>query len=251
LYSVAPFEAGFTGGVFVAAGDIDGDGRADVVVTPDQGGGPRVRVFRGSDFSVMADFFGIDDPNFRGGARAAVGDMDGDGNADVIVSAGFLGGPRIAGYRGSALATGGISKLFNDFFAFEETLRNGAFVALGDINRDGRADLVFGAGPGGAPRVRIIDGAGLLAANGGVDLDARPDLTIANFFGGDPSNRGGVRVATGDYDRDGGADVVVGAGESAGTRVTAYAGQALRSGTIAEWFQFEAFPGALGGVYVG
>jgi hypothetical protein len=251
LFSTAPFEAAFTGGVFVAAGDIDGDGRADVVVTPDRGGGPRVRVFRGSDFSVLADFLGIDDPNFRGGARAAVGDVDGDGKADVVVSAGFLGGPRIAGYRGSALAGGGVQKLFADFFAFEDTLRNGAFVALGDITGDGRAELVFGAGPGGAPRVRVIDGAGLLAAGGGVDLDARPDLGVANFFGGDSASRGGVRVAAGDYDRDGRADVVVGAGDAAGTRVTGYAGSSLRAGSAVEVFRFDAFPGAAGGVYVG
>ena len=45
--TIHPFEAGFTGGVFVAAGDITRDGRADVVVTPDQGGGPVVAVSTG------------------------------------------------------------------------------------------------------------------------------------------------------------------------------------------------------------
>ena len=40
LFRTNPFEAAFTGGVFVAAGDIDGDGRADVVVTPDRGAVP-------------------------------------------------------------------------------------------------------------------------------------------------------------------------------------------------------------------
>lgn len=250
LFETTPFD-GFTGGVFVAAGDIDRDGKADIAVTPDRGGGPRVAVFRGNGFAVMADFFGIDDPAFRGGARAALGDVDGDGFADAVVSAGFLGGPRIAGFRGSALAAGRIEKLFQDFFAFEPGLRNGAFVALGDVTADGKAELIFGAGPGGGPRVRVIDGAGLIAAGGGVDLDARTDLTVANFFGGDAATRGGIRVGVEDLDGDGLTDLLVGAGDESGTRVTAYLGRTLRTGGTAESFHFDAFPGAASGVYVG
>jgi hypothetical protein len=96
LFSIDPFEPSFTGGVFVAAGDLTGDGLADLVITPDQGGGPRVRIFRGGTFTQLNDFWGIDDPNFHGGARAAVGDINGDGKADLAVAAGFGGGPRVA-----------------------------------------------------------------------------------------------------------------------------------------------------------
>src|SRR5207247_1796013 len=81
-----PFEPAFTGGVFVAAGDIDGDGKAEVVISPDQGGGPRVRVFHGGDLGVMADFLGIDDLNFRGGTRVAVGGVNADGRGGLAVN---------------------------------------------------------------------------------------------------------------------------------------------------------------------
>ncbi len=91
----------FTGGVYVAAGDFDKDGFADVVVSPDQGGAPLVTVFDGQDLSAgtvsqVIQFLGIDDTTFFGGARIAVGDVNGDGLPDIAVAAGFLGGPRIS-----------------------------------------------------------------------------------------------------------------------------------------------------------
>ncbi|QDU19520.1 beta strand repeat-containing protein [Urbifossiella limnaea] len=244
LFRIYPFET-FTGGVFVAAGDITGDGRAELVVTPDENGGPRVRVFDGSGFGSLADFLGIDDANFRGGARAAVGDVTGDGFADLLVSAGFGGGPRVAGYDGRTLATAR-TKLFNDFFLFEQALRNGAYLAVGDVNGDGFADLIGGGGPGGGPRVLVKSGADLRA--GSTDGAA----VLANFFAGDVNNRGGVRVAARALDADARADIITGAGAGAGSRVTAYLGAALApSGTPDAVASFDAFPGFTGGVFVG
>ncbi|HET6574464.1 MAG TPA: FG-GAP-like repeat-containing protein, partial [Fimbriiglobus sp.] len=216
------FETSFTGGVFVAAADLDGDGKAEVVVTPDRGGGPVVAVFDGTG-AERGRFLGIDDPAFRGGARPALGDVNGDGTPDLIVSAGIGGGPRVALFDGKSVV-GGASpvKLLPDFFAFEATLRNGAFVAAGDVTGDGAAEMAFGGGPGGAPRVRLFDGAGLLAAGPFTNLDEIPTAQRANFFAGDSARRGGVRVALRDADGDGKADLVTGSGEGEPSRVRVY-----------------------------
>ena len=217
-----PFGGNFTGGGFVAAGDFDNDGRAEFVVTPDQGGGPRVTILslQGGTAVVRANFFGIDDVNFRGGARPAVGDITGDGVVDLVVSAGFGGGPRIARYDGKSVF-GARVKLGNDFFAFEQTLRNGAYVAVGDVNGDGFGDLIFGAGPGGGPRVLILGGK-QLRASGPETAIANP---LANFFaGGSDSSRGGVRVAAKDADGDNKADVAAGAGDGQPSRIRYYPG---------------------------
>ena len=248
LFKIDPFEATFRGGVFVAAGDVTGDGLADLVITPDQGGGPRVRVFAGNSagepLAQYADFFGIDDKFFFGGARAAVADLsgDGDGVGDLIVSAGFGGGPRVAGYDGLTLGLATPVKLFADFLAFEADLRNGAFVAGGDLDGDGRAELIAGGGPGGGPRVTAFSGLSLLA---------NQQVPLANFFAGDVNSRGGVRVAVKNLDGDASADLVVGAGTGAGSRVTAYAGKSLGAATPPELFAFDALAGFAGGVFVG
>ena len=244
--NIQPFET-FKGGVFVAVGDVTGDGTADVVVTPDLSGGPRVSVYRGGDFRRVANFFGIKDENFRGGARAGVGDVNADGFAEVVISAGFGGGPRISVYDGAALAQGREINPVSDFFLFEEGLRNGAYVAVGDVDGDGFADLIGGAGPGGGPRVLTISGKTLLQSG----ADAAIGAPLANFFAGDPENRGGVRVTVKNLDNDDLADVVTGAGEGGGSAVTSYAGKTLMEGGTDPLFGFDAFPDFSGGVFVG
>jgi hypothetical protein len=191
----------------------------------------------------VANFYGIEDPTFRGGARAAVGDVNGDGVGDLVVSAGFQGGPRVAGFDGRSVAAGGAVRLFGDFFAFEPTLRNGVFLAVGDLDGDGYAELIAGGGPGGGPRVTAFSGRGLLGGR---------QAEVANFFAGDVTNRGGVRLAAKDLDGDDRADLVVGSGTGTGSRVTAYRGTDFGLfAAPAPLSDSEAFPGFTGGVYVG
>ena len=252
-----PFGGNFTGGGFVAVGDFDLDGRAEFVVTPDQGGGPRVSVFtRNPDgtTTVRANFLGIDDDSFRGGARAAVGDVNGDGVADLAVSAGFLGGPRTALFDGKTIVATP-TRLINDFLAFPgadaNTLRNGVFVAAGDVNGDGFAELIFGGGPGGAPRVFILSGA-LVSAGNVSGAQAAP---VGNFFvANNSSDRGGVRVAAADLDGDNRADVLAGSGEGSPAKMRVYLGKNVTTSAEPGTFQDVTLfgGGALpGGVFVG
>jgi hypothetical protein len=266
-----PFGGDFTGGGFVAAGDFDNDGRAEFVVTPDQGGGPRVSMFSlpaGGTVTPKLNFFGIDDPNFRGGARVAAGDLDGNGVPDLVVAAGFGGGPRVAVFNGGNLLlfpNSPPTRLVPDFYAFPgadaATLRNGVYVAAGDVDGDGLADLIFGGGPGGAPRVFVLSGAvittgrGVLPPTYSGDVAGAQTNPLANFFvAGNTTDRGGVRVAVTDRDGDNRADVVVGSGEGNPARVRIYPGRNL--GGTGEPTGFEdttVFNGATlpGGVFVG
>jgi uncharacterized delta-60 repeat protein len=251
------FEPSFTGGVFVAAADLDGDGRAEVIATPDQGGGPNVVIFSFNPDGTIAStksFFALGNPAFRGGARVAVGDVNGDGVPDVIVGAGFLGGPNVEVHDGKAVMAGNYDKLIGSgFFAFDgpdaQTLRNGVFLAAGDVNGDGFADLIAGGGPGGGPRVLILDGKRLSAG----DVAGAYAAPVANFFFGDAGSRGGVRVATTRAAGDSTAAVVVGSGEGQPSQVRVYRGKDFTgAGEPATFQDLDPFGVALpGGVFVG
>ena len=245
LSAYQAFESSFTGGMFVSAGDFLREGYDAYIFSPDEGGGPRVQIISGRTGQVIADFFGIDDINFRGGCRTGVADVNGDGTPDLIVAAGFGGGPRVAVFDGMTIRPGGLPRrLLADFFVFEPTLRNGVYVAGGDVNGDGFGDLAVGAGPGGAPRTVVLSGVSQL------QNAIRP---IADFFAGDVTNRGGVRVAVKDIDGDGLADLVTGSGFGGGSRVTVYPGKTLPTSFPAPPIlrEFDAIPGATVGVYVG
>jgi len=217
---IAAFENAFVGGVNLAAGDFNKDGKADIVAAADTGGGPRVRIFNSAQYQAGADpaqgklftdFFAIEDTKFRGGVRATVGDLNGDGTPDLAVAAGVGGGPRIAVFDGASLLPGNApKKLIGDFFAFEPQLRNGAMLSIGDVNGDGVADLVAGAGSGGAPRVVVFSGIDLLANRGSAST------RIADFYvNGDVTSRSGTNVTVKDLDKDGKGDVVATNGETA------------------------------------
>lgn len=262
----SPFGEGFTGGVFLAAGDVNGDFKMDLVVTPDQRGGARIRVFDNAalvtnsmifplSIASRADFIGIidgtgrPDTEFRGGARAAVGDINGDGYGDIVMAAGTGGGPRIATFDGKLLTVTGGPKLFGDFLAFESKLRNGTFVAVGDVNGDGFAEIAAGAGPGGGPRVSIFDGNQLMAGN---------HVRTADFFAGDTGSRTGSPVALRYLDNDEKLDLLVGQGNG-GDTIVAYAGSTLSGAftappTILDFDAFALSPNSadeVRGVFVG
>src|SRR6185503_10055998 len=78
--------------------------------------------------------------NFLGGVRVAVGDVNGDGFDDVIVGAGAGGLGHVKVFDGRRL--GRTNALLMSFDAYPGSFRGGIFVAAGDVNGDGKADII-------------------------------------------------------------------------------------------------------------
>ncbi len=219
----------FTGGVYVAAGDVDGDGKADIVTGAGPGGWPRVRVFSGANPAVELAGFLAYSPFFSGGVYVAAGDVDGDGKADIVTGAGPGGGPHVRVFSGTNPAVE-----LAGFLAYSPLFTGGVYVAAGDVDGDGKADIITGAGPGGGPHVRVFSG-------------ANPAIELASFLAYSPLFTGGVYVAAGDVDGDGKADIITGAGPGGGPHVRVFSG-ANPAVELASFFAYS--PLFTGGVYV-
>ena len=216
----------FLGGVFVAAGDVDGDGFADIVTGAGAGAGPHVKVFSGRTGAEILSFFAYA-PNFLGGVTVAAGDVDGDGRADVVTGASDGGSSHV-----KVFGPGGAERA--SFFAFDSIIRGGVFVAAGDLDGDGRAEVIAGDGRTAAEvKLFIFDGGG---------------TAKAALFVQDPETvRSGSRVAVADRGADGRLDLVTGAGPGTAPVVQVFDGRTLAR--VDQFLAFEA--GAMGGVFVG
>jgi PKD repeat protein len=194
---------GFMGGVSVAAGDVNGDGHADIIVGRGMGQS-QVRVFSGGNGSLLSSFFAY--PGFGGGVNVAAGDVNGDGRAEIITApAGGTGGSHVKVFDG---VTGGLRNSFIAYPGFQ----GGCFVAAGDVNGDGKDDIITGPSSG-VPQVKVFDAATLQA--------------VDSFFAYAPNFAGGVRVAVGDVNGDGIPDIITGAGKGAAQKVRLFDGVSL------------------------
>jgi len=183
----------------VAVSDIDGDGKPDIAVT--NAGNNTVSVFRNtsspgsmtsSSFDAKVDISSGDEP-----AGIAIGDVDGYGKPELIVTNQFS--QTVSVFRNIS-STGSISA---SSFASPVDLVAGAgayTVVLGDVDGDGKPDLVVGnaysnaftvlrntTSPGVittdsfAPKVDFITGVWpFVVAVGDVDGDGKPDVVAAN-----------------------------------------------------------------------
>ncbi len=89
------YDPNFRGGVFVATGDVDGDGYDEVITAPGRGGGPHVRVWKViGGLRLINEFFAYDG-GFTGGVRLGAGDVTRDGIAEIVTVPGPGGGPHV------------------------------------------------------------------------------------------------------------------------------------------------------------
>ncbi len=216
-------DAGQFGFAIARAGDVNGDGRDDLIVGApfeDAGGTDRGNAylfFGGSSPSSMPAlvFVGSEDNAHLGRAVSTAGDVNGDGYFDILIAepqhdAGATDRGRVHLHIGGP---GLDSAADLTFIGGEDAADFGWSIAgIFDTNLDGYDDVVVGAPNDDADGVSGDSGADIGRAffyYGGPLMDASPDLT---FVGTEAKSRFGEVVARiGDFNRGGAPDLLIGA----------------------------------------
>lgn len=119
------YDPGFTGGVTVAVGNVDGSGLGEIITGPGPGGGPHVRVFSGAAGVPQGGGFFAYDQTFRGGVFVGAGNLTGGGADEIVTGAGPGGGPHVRVFQGNGTSMG------PGWFAYAGTFTSGVHVAAG------------------------------------------------------------------------------------------------------------------------
>jgi hypothetical protein len=256
----------------LALGDLNGDGNPDMVAGPPIGRnavGVAVLVGKGGTAFQQPVVYG--GSAFTQIAGIAIGDLDGDGKADVVVT-GIGAAPNVGSHVWVLYGKG--DGTLEDPVTLA-TAWGSTGMAIGDLNRDGIPDLAFTVGStpnGNAGYVMVMQGRGgrtygdpvVYATSGSgsvaigdVDGDGNPDLVtngVTVYFGdgkggfprrGDWFNDAPGSVILTDFNGDGKTDIVLGTGSGqvlAGNRVTVLYNRGNRDFPGAPISPLSAFP---------
>ena len=186
----------YQNGVRVAVGDVDGDGRSEIVTAPGKSAFTELRVFNGRTFAQERSLLPFKDAAWWAGAFVATGDTNGDGRADVVdgLDAGCCTRVNVVDASSGEMMSG--------FPPFADNSDVGVRVAAGDVNGDGKAEIL--AVPLGSARISVF------GPRGGA-------FRSFSAFGSETS--GGASIAAGDLVGNARAEVVAAAVTTAGTTV--------------------------------
>jgi len=197
------YDPGFRGGINIAVGDIEGDGLYEIAIAPISSGGPNIRIFGLRDGQIIptTENFMAYDENFRGGIAISIGDLEGDGTGEIITTPTSKGGPHI---RVFGLRDGKYEPVTLGIMAYDENFRGGINSCVGDVNNNGKDEIMTGIVSNGGPHVRIF----------GNGRSGELELLSPGFMAFNSSLRGGVSVTTVDTSGDGYSSIVAGMGGS-------------------------------------
>jgi len=182
----------------ISTGDVDGDGRDEVIIGRSEGDVMRFIILDDAttNFNILLSDGGDHWAESRGVSAIATGDVDGDNRDEIIIGRN----------EGSTMkyvilddATTNFSALLSDGGSNWASSRGVSAIATGNLDEDGRDEIIIGRNAGGTMRYVILD-------------DATTNFSALLSEGGSnwASSRGVSAIATGNLDKDSQAEIIIG-----------------------------------------
>lgn len=183
---VYPYTVSYGGELRVAIGDLNGDGFKEIYVAPSDGYPAPIKIYTRHGRKMKQDWYPFGE-KYSGGYSLAVANTDGGKKSELIVGAGKGVEPRVYLYDYQ------FSPLTN-LLAFEKSFRGGINVTGGDVNGDGKDEVIIGAGAGKKPIIKVFSADGKQIGS--------------EFFAYQTFAAPGIEVLSADVDFDGKDDIV-------------------------------------------
>ncbi len=175
----------FSGGVDVTSGDVDGDGKVEIITAAGPGGGPHIKVFK-PDGILVSEFMAYSS-NFRGGVHVASSDIDGDGKAEIITGPSSGGGPHVRVFDK-------LGKVKTELMAYSPKFNGGVDVAAFAPSGVYPGGFVTSPLAGGGPHIKVYNSKGIV---------------VNQFMAYPASFTGGVRIDSGNFIQNNGSFEVI------------------------------------------
>jgi hypothetical protein len=208
--SFLPFGSAFLGGLNVAAANLDDDTGAELIVAPQSGFSPSIKIFKQNGKSVRE--FSAYNIDYKNGVNVAAGDVDGDGNAEIVTAPKKGLYPKVKIFNANGV-------LKYEFTAYSAASSNGAKVFTADTNKDGKAEIIVSAESGDTAYVIVYDYKGVKKHE------------ISPY----PNFKGGVDVSAADWNNDGKTEIITSAGTGGGPHVKIFSDSGLTLGQFFAW----------------
>lgn len=183
LNEFSPFGPNFKGGLNLAFSNLDNDEEKEIIVSM-ASGGSEVRIFTAA--GLIKKSFLVFPKNYKQGVSLAVADLNNNGRQEIVVGlAKDKSLIKIFSPEGKLLSGG--------WHAFGKNFRGGVNLAAGDVNGDGRAEIIAGAAAG-RPEIKIFNDKGRQMGS--------------SFLGASAKIKNGVKVAGADIDGNGLDEVI-------------------------------------------
>lgn len=208
------FDRNFRGGVNAVLADLDNDGTTEIIATQASAGNSQIKIFN-ADGKLKKQFLAVNN-RWYGGLEVAVGNLDGQGNQEIIV--GFAAGrePQIRIFTSEGRVT-------SIFLAYEKNFRGGVKIAAANLDgrRDrGKDEIIVAPGKGREPLIKIFDHRAQIKKQ---------------FLAYGRSWQGGMDLGVDDLNNDGSAEIVVGAQPGAAPHVRTFDGQGVLQESFYVW----------------